>query len=172
MEWQQLIIDRFKGSTETLDKALANLSPDDLNKMPGPDSNSIGWVAWHLSRIQDRAISRMSGQEQVWIRQGWYKKFNRSANPEDTGFKHTPQDLASFKSPDVATLLAYNHAVLERTEKFVAGLSTQDLDKKTDHPLFTTIGSWLGTIFSDVLQHSGQVAYLRGLLKGKGWSDV
>ena len=172
MEWQQLIIDRFKGATDTLDKALANLSPDDLNKMPGPDSNSIGWVAWHLSRIQDRAISRMSGQEQVWIKDGWNTKFNRSANPEDTGFKHTPQDIASFKSPDVTTLLAYNHAVLKQTDKFLNGLTEKDLDKITDHPLFPTVGSWLGTILGDVLQHSGQVAYLRGLLKGKGWSDV
>ena len=172
MEWQQVLIEAFKRSTETLDKALANLLQDDLNKLPGPDSNSMGWIAWHLSRIQDRAISRICGQEQVWIKDGWHTKFNRSANPEETGFKHTPQDVATFKSPDVATLLGYNHAVLEQTEKFVAGLSTQDLDKKTDHPLFTTVGSWLGVVLTDILQHSGQVAYLRGLLTGKGWSDV
>ena len=172
MEWQQIIIEAFKRSTETLDKALANLLPDDLNKLPGPDSNSMGWIAWHLSRVLDRAVARMSGQEQVWIKDGWHTKFNRSANPEETGFKHTPQDVATFKSPDVATLLGYNHAVLEQTEKFVAGLSTQDLDKKTDHPLFTTVGSWLGVVLTDILQHSGQVAYLRGLLTGKGWSDV
>ena len=172
MDWQQVIIDAFKRSTDTLDKAMANLSLADLNKQPGPDSNSIGWVGWHMTRIEDRAISRMSGREQLWIKDNWYTKFNRSANPEDTGFKHTPQDIAAFKCPDAATLLAYNNAVLENTEKFLKGLSMQDLDKKTDHPLFTTIGSWLAVTLTDILQHSGQVAYLRGLLTGKGWSDV
>jgi uncharacterized damage-inducible protein DinB len=172
MEWQHVVIGAFKRSTDTLEKALANLSQDDLKEQPNPDSNSIGWIAWHLSRIQDRAISRMAGQEQVWIKGGWYTKFGRAANPEDTGFKHTSQDVAAFKSPDVVTLVGYNRTVVEQTAKFLSTLTVKDLDKKTDHPVFTTLGVWLTAVLTDSIQHSGQIAYLRGLLKGKGWSDV
>ena len=172
MEWQQLVINGFKFAGDTVQKALAGLSPEDLNRMPGPDSNSIGWLAWHLTRLEDRSISRMSAQEQLWIKDGWHAKFGREANPEETGFKHTSQDVANFKSPEAAVFIDYHGAVLQRTEKFIAGLSPQDLDKKTDHPVFPTMGVWLGTVFADIQQHAGQVAYLRGLLKGKGWSDV
>jgi uncharacterized damage-inducible protein DinB len=172
MEWHQVIIDAFKRSTDTLEKALANLTQDDLNKQPSPDSNSMSWIAWHLSRIEDRGISRMAGQEQVWIKGGWYMKFGRAANPEDTGLKHTSHDVAAFKSPDAATLVGYNRAVFEQTEKFLSTLTVKDLDKKADHPVFPTVGVWLTVVLTDILQHSGQVAYLRGLLKGTGWSDI
>ena len=172
MDWKQLIINDFRFAGNTIEKALTGLPAGELNKQPGPDSNSIGWVAWHLTRIQDRGISRISGQEQVWIKEGWYSRFNRTSNSEDTGFKHNPQDVAAFKAPDVVALIAYNRAVLEMTEKYVLELTESDLDRKTDHPVFPTLGNWLGVILADVLQHSGQVAYLRGLLTGRGWSDV
>jgi hypothetical protein len=171
MEWNQVIIGAFKRSSDTLDKALANLSQDDLGKQPNPDSNSMGWISWHLSRIQDRAISRMAGQEQVWIKNGWHAKFGREANPEDTGLKHTSQDVAAFESPEVGDIIGYNRAVFERTEKFLNSLTGEGLDAKTGHPMFHTVGDWLSLVLTDVLQHSGQVAYLRGMLKGKGWSD-
>jgi hypothetical protein len=172
MKWQALIIDPFKRAGESLKMALADISQDDLNIQPNPDSNSMGWMVWHLSRIQDRAISKMSGKDQAWISGGWYSKFKRSANPEETGFGHSPQDIAGFQSPDAATLLAYYGAVLEGTVRFVSSLTEDELGRKTDHPIFPTVGEWLAACLFDTVHHYGQVAYLRGLLKGKGWSKL
>lgn len=172
MKWQELLIDPFRRSGESLKTALADISRDDLNVQPNPDSNSMGWIVWHLSRIQDRAISKMAGKEQAWITGSWYSKFNRVADSEDTGFGHSSQDVASFKSPDAATLLGYYSVVLEGTLKYLSGLTEEELSRKTDNPLFPTVGEWLAACLYDTVHHYGQVAYLRGLLKGKGWSKI
>ena len=169
MDWQQLIIDVLRRSWDTLEKALTNLSQDDLNKQPHPDSNSMGWLTWHLSRTQDRAIASITGDQQIWIKDNWYTKFHLSADTQDTGFGHTSQDVTKFKSPKPETLLEYYRAVLGRTEQYLVGLSTTELERKLDHPRVTSVEAWLAAVLYDTLQHSGQVAYLRGLLKGKGW---
>ena len=172
MEWQQLIIDIFERTSQALERALEGLTLEDLNQQPAPDSNSMGWLAWHLTRGQDRAIAQLMGEEQLWIRDQWHDKFNRPPDPQDFGLGHTSEDLAAFKSPDVRTLLDYHQAVLERTKHYVSTLSETELDREIDHPRFPTVRVRLVAVISDNLQHVGQVAYVHGLLKGKGWLDV
>ena len=172
MEWQQLIIDIYVRISQVLDRALEGLTQDDLNQQPNPDSNSMGWLAWHLTRVQDRAIADLAGEEQLWIKDEWHSRFIRPADPQDVGVGHNSEDLAAFISPDAQTLLAYHHAVLERSKHYINNLSQTDLDRELDHPRYPRVGLRLLAIISDNLQHAGQVAYVRGLLKGKGWLDV
>ncbi|MFC2003082.1 DinB family protein [Chloroflexota bacterium] len=172
MEWQQLIIDIFDRISQVLEKALEGLTLEDLNQQPAPDSNSMGWLAWHLTRGQDRAISHLMGEEQFWLKDQWHVKFNRPHDPQDFGFGHTPEDLVAFDSPDVGTLLGYHQAVLERTKRYVSNLSEAELHRGIDHPKFPTVEVRLVAVISDSLQHAGQVAYVHGLLKGKGWLGV
>lgn len=172
MDWQQLLINMLDGVLRTLEKALNNLTDLDLNKQPNPDCNSIGWLTWHLSRTQDRAIANLARKNQVWMEGEWYKKFDRSADPADTGFGHTTEQVSAFKSPDISILLGYYKAVLNQSKNFISELTSTDLAVKMDHPKFTTVGIWLAATISDNLQHVGQIAYLRGLMKGKGWMDV
>ncbi len=169
MKWQQLITDSFGRVDQVLEKALEELILDDLNLRLRPDCNSIGWLTWHLTRAQDRVISDLMGEEQLWVKDKWHAKFNRSPDASDTGYGHSPEDLAEFKSPDVQTLMEYHHAVLERTKRYIINLSETELDREIDHPRFPTVGMRLVAVISDNLQHAGQVAYLRGMQKGKGW---
>lgn len=168
MEWQQLLIDIFERGFQGLEKALADLSQADLNKQPHPNCNSIGWIAWHMTRVQDRIISDLAGEQQVWMKEEWYSRFNRLSDPSDSGSGHKPEDVAAFKSPDVAIILEYHRAVLEQSKKYLVNLSTAELGRKIDHPMFTTVGAFLGIVISDNLQHIGQIAYLRGLLQSEG----
>ena len=169
MEWQQLIIDTYGRIAKVLERALDGLIVDDLNQQPHPDCNSIGWLAWHLTRWQDRRVAELMDEEQIWIKGNWYAKFNRPPNPTDTGKDHSSEDLMSFKSPDVRILLEYHRTVLERTQRYISNLTPTDLRREVDDPTSQTVGARLVGIISDNLQHAGQVAYVRGLLKGKGW---
>ncbi len=83
MNWQQLIVEIYSRLSQTLDKALNNISNDDLNKQPCPDCNSIGWITWHLTRVQDRAIADFMAKDQLWIKDGWYLKFDRPPDPQN-----------------------------------------------------------------------------------------
>ncbi|MFC2060072.1 DinB family protein [Chloroflexota bacterium] len=172
MECWQLIVDTYERSSQALERALEGLTQDDLNQQPNPDSNSMGWIVWHLTRIQDRAIADLTGEEQLWIKDTWHSKFNRPADPQDVGVRHMPEDLAAFKSPDVQTLLAYHQAVLQVSKRYISNLSQTDLDRWLGHPRYATVGARLVVLISENLQHAGQVAYVHGLLKGKGWLDV
>lgn len=169
MEWQTLIVDVFEKIPEVLGGALDGLTPDDLNHQPTPDSNSIGWLVWHLARVQDRAVAGLRGEEELWVKEGWHAKFNRPPDSQDFGLGHTPKDLAAFKSPDAGTLLGYLQAAHDQTKGYLTHLSEADLDRKIDHPVFPTIGIRFAALMNDNLQHVGQVAYLRGLIKGMGW---
>ncbi len=69
-------------------------------------------------------------------------------------------------------LLAYYKAVRGRTDAFLDGLSADDLERQV--PNIAGDGTVpmrvrLEMTVVDNIQHSGQIAYLRGLLKGKGW---
>ncbi len=176
MEWQQLITDIFVRISQGLERVLDGLTVDDLNQRPGADCNSIGWLAWHLTRCQDRIIGEVMGEEQLWIKGGWYAKFGRAAEPSDTGFGHSSEDVAAFRSPDGKTLLAYHRAVFEQSNRYTKNkLSETDLKRKIESPTLTsvnTVHARLVGVINDNLQHVGQAAYLRGLLKGKGWLGV
>ncbi len=75
MKWQQLIIENYVRVAQVLEKALEGLTLDDLNLQSRPDCNSIGWLTWHLTRAQDRAISDLMREEHLWVKDKWHAKF-------------------------------------------------------------------------------------------------
>lgn len=175
MEWRELIKDGYGRVFEVLEEALDGLTPDDLNEQPHRDCNSMGWLTWHLTRVQDDHIADLMGEEQLWTKDRWHERFNRAPDAKDIGFGHTSQEVAAFKSPGVETLLEYHRVVLERSRRYIDSLSTADLDRELNEPWYQplpTVGVRLVSVMSDCLQHAGQVAYVRGFLKGKGWSSV
>ena len=172
MELSDLLKSGYGNVLRVLEYTLDGLSEDDLNWQPKPDSNSIGWLCWHLTRWQDVMISGLMGEEQLWIKDGWYKKYGRKADDKDHGLGHKPEDLAGFKSPDAATLLGYQKAVLERNNRYFESVTSADLDKVFEGTRFDpppTVGMMLMGTLSDGLQHAGQASYIRGMRQGMGW---
>jgi hypothetical protein len=171
MEWYEMLGAAYGGVLRTLEYTLEGLTVDNINWQPKPDCNSIGWLAWHPTRFQDMQIADFMGEEQLWIKDGWYKKWGRPADPKDSGGNMKPEDLAKFKSPDGPTVLAYHKAVLERSQKYFPTMKKADLDRVLDTPFkpSPTVGIMLTIILSDSLQHAGQASYVRGLLQGLGW---
>jgi hypothetical protein len=172
MELHEMLSGAYGGILRTLDYTLKGLTDEDMNWQPKPDCNSIGWLAWHPTRFQDIQISEFMGQEQLWIKDGWYKKWGRKADPKESGGGMKPADLAKFKSPGAETVLAYVKAVLERSQKYFPTLKKADLDKVMESIPFKpppTVGMMLIVILSDSLQHAGQASYVRGLRQGIGW---
>ena len=173
MKWQQLIIDIFERILQELEAALDGLTIDDLNRQPLPDCNSIGWLTWHLTRAQDRAAAELLGEEQLWTKDNYYAKFNRTPEPNDTGFGQSLKDVATFTSPDSSTLLEYHRAVLEQSKRYITSKLTEtELNREFDNPripTITNVRTWLMRVINDNMQHLGQVNYVRGMLKGWGW---
>ena len=172
MDWDDLLADGYGRMLGFMENVLTGLTEDDLNWQSRHDCNSIGWLTWHLTRQQDTQMASLMGEEQLWIKDGWYSKFHRPPDPNDIGFGHTPEQVSTFKSPDVQTLLDYHRAVLARSKRYFFSLSKTDLERQLDEPWFQplpTVGVRLVSILEDGLLHAGQAAYVRGLRQGKGW---
>ena len=165
MELAEFITGIFIRISQVLETALDGLTEDEINQQPNPECNSIGWMVWHLTRVQDRFIAMLSNNEQVWITEKWYGKFGREADAKDIGYGHRPEDLANFKVPDTKTLLDYHHTVLEKTKRYTNELSPEELDRVIDDSRAPTVALRLTAFISDNLQHAGQGAYLRGWLR-------
>ena len=172
MKYEQFILDIYIRLYDELGLVMKDLSIEELNFQPKPQSNSIGWLAWHTIRSQDRLNADLFGEEQLWVREKWYVKFNRKNDPKDTGVGHTAEQVSGFRVPDVQTYLNYYQAVFARTKQYITTLlSTSDLQREVASPTLGTTNTvearLLGTINN--FQHVGQAGYLKGMLKGVGW---
>jgi hypothetical protein len=172
MQPHDLIIAALERIHGILQRTLDGLSLEELHHQPRADANSIAWLVWHLTRVQDVSLSGIADEEQLWVTQGWHAKFARPADPKLDGFGHTPEDIAAFRVPSGQTLLDYHESVLERSKSYVAALTPEALDRELNEPQWQplpTVGVRLVSVLSDNLQHAGQAAYLRGLIQGRGW---
>ncbi|MEU5993932.1 DUF664 domain-containing protein [Spirillospora sp. NPDC047418] len=164
----QLLTDGFGRIREVVHRAAGGLSPRQLVHRPAEGANSIAWLVWHLTRIQDDHVAGAAGTAQAWTDDGWADRFGLPFDPSDTGYGHTPGDVADVRVDSADLLTGYHDAVHDRTVKYVSTLTDGDLervvDRAWDPPV--TLGVRLISVISDDLQHAGQAAYVRGLLEG------
>ncbi len=171
MDWRELIVDGYDRLPDLMREVLRGLRAADLDRQPHPRCNSLGWTAWHLTRVQDSQIADLMGEPQLWLRDGWHRKFRRPAEAEDTGYGDTPEQVRAFRSPSVRIQLDYLRAVVERTKAYLAALAPADLDRTLEEPWYDpppTVGVRIVSILADCHQHAGEAAYLRGLLEATG----
>jgi uncharacterized damage-inducible protein DinB len=166
MRTRELLTYAYSQIGETLHAAVAGLSPGQLAARVGPAANPIGWLAWHLVRVQDDHLADVAGTEQVWTAQGFAVRFGRPADDPATGYGMSSLEVDALHVPSAELLLEYADAVAARSAEFLGGLSEDDLDRVVDErwdpPV--TLGVRLVSVLSDDLQHVGQAAYVRGLL--------
>jgi hypothetical protein len=146
--------------------AVDGLSAEDLATPPAPGANTIGWLIWHLTRVQDHHVSELLDTTQLWVDGAWAAELGREADPDDTGYGDDADAVRAVRPSGPQVLLSYLDAVSERTDTMFDALGPAALDRivdeRWDPPV--TLGVRLVSIADDCLQHAGQAAYARGLL--------
>ena len=167
MHAKDILIDGYGRIQEEVHAALDGLGPDDLNALPTAETNSIAWLVWHLTRVQDDHVADAFDLDQVWLSQGWDKRLGLDLPGHDTGYGHSPAKVAKVQVDSADLLAGYYDAVHEQTLQALRGLTAKDLerivDERWDPPV--SLGARLVSVLSDDLQHAGQAAYVRGLLQ-------
>jgi hypothetical protein len=161
---RELLRDAFTRLIEHVDEITDGLTDEQANYRPSPNANSIAWLIWHSARVQDVQLAPIAGIEQVWTTEGWVDRFGLELPAHDTGYGHSPEDVAKVQvSGDL--LAGYYHAVHKVTLEFVAGVTAEDLarivDRNWDPPV--TASARLVSIIDDCAQHLGQAAYVLGI---------
>ncbi|WP_345658357.1 mycothiol transferase [Streptomyces siamensis] len=166
MHAKDILIDAFSRIQEEVHAVVGGLSPEDLDARPSADANSVAWLVWHLTRVQDDHVADAAGLDQVWLAQDWEKRFGLGLPRHDTGYGHSSQQVAKVHVDSGDLLTGYYDAVHEQTLGVLREVTAKDLERVVDERWTpaVTFGVRLVSVLADDLQHVGQAAYVRGLL--------
>ncbi len=165
MSVSDLLVDGFGRVQEVVHQVLDGLTVEDLCFRADRQANSIGWLIWHLSRVQDDHIADAAGMDQVWL-EGWQQRAALPFAETEIGYGQDPAEVSKVRLP-ADFLSGYYDATHAQTISFVSGLRDADLaavvDSRWDPPV--TLGVRLISVISDDLQHAGQAAFIRGFVQ-------
>jgi len=162
MSSAELLVDAFGRVREEVHAAVDGLTDDELQVRLDADANSIAWLVWHLTRVQDDHVAAAFGIEQVWPQ--WRDRFGMTG--DRVGYGDTTEQVARVLA-GAELLTAYYDAVYHQTLKLVGDVTDADLprivDRRWDPPV--TLAVRLVSVVSDCLQHVGQAAFIRGIVQ-------
>lgn len=166
IEFVEALLNRLQKS---LSDAVKELTPQEMAYRPGPEANSIAFITWHILRSEDQNFQvRLQDKPMIWDVEGWGQKLGISAKPGEFGFGYTPEQVAGFPALAPSILLEYAQAIRNGTLQYVRSLNAQSLERKIQHPAFgeMTVGQLIARVMGHLTEHTGQIAFLRGLIKG------
>jgi len=152
-----------------LQRAIDGLTPAEARWQPTVNSNHIAWIVWHMARVEDRWVGRFLRETtEVWTAGGWANRFNM--NPEAHGGGQTMEDVRAMPDIPLTDLMAYFEAVRAVTRRYFEQATDADLSREYHHPrLGVVTGTWIvGHLLVEESQHAGQVALIRGMMRGLG----
>lgn len=159
-----VLIEAFGRLPAIAERAVADLSVDDLAWRPDESANTIAWLVWHTARGQDVQIADLAASDQVWTADGWADSFGLPFSAAEMGYGMSPSDVGSVRV-DGQLLVGYLEAVTLRTRGYLDDLDAASyddvVDEAWDPPV--TAGARLVSILGDCEQHLGQASYVRGL---------
>jgi len=168
-----LLIDALGRVKEAVHAAVDGLDEEQLTYRLDPQANSIAWLVWHLTRVQDDHLAEVADTPQVWIRDGWAKRFGLPFHDTAIGYGHSSAEVAAIQAP-ADLLLAYHDAVYERSVAWLQTVEDADLprvvDKRWDPPV--TLSVRLVSVVDDCTQHAGQAAFVRGVVERVAGDDT
>jgi hypothetical protein len=159
-----LLVDAFGRVKESVHAVVEGLSREQLTYRVDADANTVAWLVWHLTRIQDDHLAGLADQEQVWHRDGWCDRFALPFDPADHGYGHRSEDVAAVDVPP-ELLLGYHDAVHDQSVSYLKRLGEKDyaevVDRHWDPPVTRAVR--LVSVVEDDMQHAGQAAFVRGI---------
>ncbi len=164
MEAKELVLRSLEQSQGYLTKALDGLTQKEVTWSPKPESNSIAFIIWHMTRVEDFFINRViqHGKE-LYEAEGWQEKLGTPLK----AYQYTLEELQSWPVPKLKTLLEYVKSVRKKTLAFINSIPPEKLSEiPRPERSPDSIGIILGRISTEIALHVGQIAYLRGVQRG------
>jgi uncharacterized damage-inducible protein DinB len=169
MESKELLFDAYSHIRRIVHQAADGLSQEQLAYRPEEGSNSIAWLIWHLTRIQDSHLAPVTQLDEAWLAEDWSDRFGLPGT-SSIGYGDGPAEVAAIR-PDEELLLGYHDRVSERVLDYLGTVDADELDRivDTSYDPHVKAGVRLVSVISDNLQHAGQARYLRGMFERIGY---
>jgi uncharacterized damage-inducible protein DinB len=166
MQLAEAIVKSLEQSQGYLIKALDGLTQEEAAWSPTAESNSIAFILWHMTRVEDFFVIHVIQREiELYEAEGWREKLGTPA--KDTGFDYTLEQLRAWPVPKLEIIRGYSDSVRKKTLALLNSIEPERLselarpDRSPD-----TIGGILCRITTEIALHTGQIAYLRGIQRG------
>lgn len=164
---RDLLVDSFTRVHELVESLTDGLTEDAATYRPDPQANTVAWLLWHLSRVQDHHVAELASVDQAWGR--WRERFGLPFDADATGYGQSPEEVGQVRvGGDL--LAGYHRDVHELSLRYVRGVTGAELgrvvDERWDPPV--TAGVRLVSVLGDTLQHLGQAGYVLGLASRAG----
>jgi len=164
----ELLVDGFGRIRESVADVLSGLTPEQLTYRLDGSANSISWLIWHLTRVQDDHVAAAFGVPQVWTDGGWASQFGLPETMMEHGYGHSSKqvDSVGIAVASASLLLKYHEETYAQSVRLAAAVTDADLDRVVDTRWTppVTLGVRLVSVLDDDMQHVGQAAFVRGVL--------
>ena len=166
----ELLIEAYERVGQIVHRVVDGMDEATLTARVDPEANSIAWLVWHLTRIQDDHLAHVAGREQVWTARGWVGRFALPFDASATGYGQTSDEIGQVRGVPAKVLAGYYDDVQAASTAYLRELTNDELDRVVDtrwNPP-VTLGVRLVSVLADDLRHAGQAAYVKGLIERKG----
>jgi len=163
----ELLIEAYERVGQIVHRVVDGVDEATLTARVDPEANSIAWLVWHLTRIQDDHVAHVAGREQVWTARGWIGRFALPFDASATGYGQTSDEIGQVRGVPAEVLAGYYDDVQAASTAYLRELNDDELDRVVDtrwNPP-VTLGVRLVSVLADDLQHAGQAAYVKGLIE-------
>ncbi len=160
-----LLTDAFGRIRDGAQRVLQDLDERALAHRPAADANTIGWLVWHLMRVQDDHVADLAGTDQVWTAQGFADRFALPFDEGATGYGQSAEDVGRLRVAP-ALLGEYVDAVTDATVAYLERVGPDDFDQVVDDSWDppVTLAVRMISVVNDDMKHLGQAEYVKGLL--------
>lgn len=164
MDAKELLLRSLEESHGYLTKALDGLTQEESTWSPSPESNSISFILWHMTRVEDFFVNRVIQHEkELYETKSWQDKLGTPTK----AYQYTVEELLAWPAPKLEVLIEYANSIRKSTLAFLSSIPPERLsevprpDRSPD-----SIGVMLGHVITEIAMHVGQIAYLRGMKRG------
>lgn len=140
-----------------LDDVLAGLTDEQIRTRLRPGTNSIAWLLWHTTRIEDMTINSLVLEQPQILNAEWFRRLGLPLR--DCGSSMDDGEVADFSAQvSVKTLKDYRAAVGRSTRAGVPRLHaaqlkevvpTASVQKLVDEGSISVKGGWLAEYYTD-----------------------
>ena len=132
MTYKDAVLNGLDEFLKGLKKTVDGLTAEELRFQASPTSNHITWLVWHMSRVEDNWLTRVSGTDSVWDTGGWASKTGVTGEAYSGGNSKTMEEVGALPDVSIATLLDYYDAVRARTIGVLDGMTDADMANCTN----------------------------------------
>lgn len=152
-----------------LDKAIADLTPEQLHTVPAghPKTNTIAWGLWHYTRTEDNVVRFVlqNRRPTVWAEGGYAERLGLPPAAQGTGM--STAEAQALRIKDVPLFKEYMQKVWSSTDEFLAKTNPADLDATVtvkplgEMPAIRALGQ---VCVSHGMTHAGEIELARTLV--------